>query len=73
LLDFSPNIPVSWFALVESRFSIRKVNCELLWFDYLASSLPKESVRLVVDLVENPLEDASQGLGLPHPHQLLVN
>jgi hypothetical protein len=53
---FWPDTPASWFALAESRFRLRNVTEEATQYDYLVSSLPKESVRLVLDLVEVPPE-----------------
>jgi hypothetical protein len=43
--------------LAESRFRIRGIADELAKFDFLVSSLTKESVRLVLDLVETPPEE----------------
>jgi hypothetical protein len=54
---FWPDIPASWFALAESRFCLCNVMDEATRFNYLVYSLPKESVRLVLDLVETPPED----------------
>jgi hypothetical protein len=44
----------SWFALAESKFRLRGVTDELMKFDWLVTSLPRESVRQVIDLVESP-------------------
>ncbi len=49
---FWSDTPASWFALAESRFCLCNVTEEAMQFDYLVSSLPKESVCLVLDLVE---------------------
>jgi hypothetical protein len=52
---FWTDTPASWFA--ESRFRIRDITDELARFDFLVSSLTKESVWLVLDLVETPPEE----------------
>ncbi len=57
LPPFWTDTPASWFALAESRFRIRDITDELTRFDFLVSSLTKESVRLVLDLVETPPEE----------------
>jgi hypothetical protein len=54
---FWTDTPASWFALAESRFRIRDITDKLARFDFLVSLLTKESVRLVLGLVETPPEE----------------
>jgi hypothetical protein len=56
--SFWPDTTASWFTLAESRFHLCYIDDELTKFYYLVSSLPKESVWLVLDLVETPLDEA---------------
>jgi hypothetical protein len=46
--------PASWFLYAESRFRLRDVSSEGQKFDNLVAALPRESVRLVLDVLENP-------------------
>jgi hypothetical protein len=46
--------PAAWFAFVESRFRLHNVEHEQARFDLLMSSLSKESVSQVIDIVEQP-------------------
>jgi hypothetical protein len=46
--------PASWFLYAESRFRLRDVSSESQKFDNLVAALPRESVRLVLDVLENP-------------------
>lgn len=54
LPSFWPDKPASWFALAESRFRLHAVVREQPRFDLLVSSLTKEVVSLVLDIVEFP-------------------
>jgi hypothetical protein len=56
LPTFWADKPNSWFALAESRFRLHAVLNEQARFDLLVSSLTKETVSLVLDLVEFPPE-----------------
>jgi hypothetical protein len=55
--SFWPDTAASWFTLAESSFHLCYIDDELTNFDSLVSSLPKESVRLVLDLAETPLDE----------------
>jgi hypothetical protein len=46
--------PASWFLYAESRFRLRDVTSEIQKFDNLVAALPRESVRLVLDVLDNP-------------------
>jgi hypothetical protein len=46
--------PASWFLYAESRFRLRDVTSEAHKFDNLVAALPRDSVRLVLDVLENP-------------------
>lgn len=54
LPPFWPESPASWFMYAESRFRLNNVVSEIQKFDNLVSALPRESVRLVLDILENP-------------------
>jgi hypothetical protein len=45
---------VSWFVLAESRFRLHGIHREQTRYDYLVSTLTKETVSLVLDVVEHP-------------------
>lgn len=57
LPSFWVDKPASWFALAESRFRLHNVTREQVKFDLLVSSLSKDSVGLVIDIIENPPAD----------------
>ena len=46
--------PASWFVLAESRFRLHGVEAEKQRFDLLLSSLTKEALSAVMDVVERP-------------------
>jgi hypothetical protein len=46
--------PARWFVLTKSHFLIHNVKGEQARFDLLVSLLSKESVGLVLDIVEDP-------------------
>jgi hypothetical protein len=54
LLAFWVDKPVSWFVLAESRFRLHGIHREQTRYDYLVSTLTKEAVSLVLDVVEHP-------------------
>jgi NADPH-dependent ferric siderophore reductase len=53
---------VSWFVLAESCFRLHGINRdrEQTRYDYLVSALTKETVSLVLDVVEHPPEQLPQ-------------
>jgi hypothetical protein len=54
LPTFWSESPASWFLYAESRFRLRDVTSEAQRFDNLVAALPRDSVRLVLDVLENP-------------------
>jgi hypothetical protein len=52
--DFWPDTPSSWFAFIESKFRIRGISSEAVKFDLLVGSLPRDSLRQVIDVIEAP-------------------
>jgi hypothetical protein len=81
LLTFWLDKPASWFLLAESHFRIHNVMREITRFDLLVSSLTKESVGLVLDIVENSpqhrpysfLQDKFQATHQLTEHQRIVH
>jgi len=57
LPEFWPDNSAAWFALAESRFRMRDIYDEWSRYDHVVSSLSKDSIRLVLDLVTSPPED----------------
>jgi hypothetical protein len=57
LPEFWPETPAAWFLHAESKFRLRRITAEWDKYDHLVSALPRASVRLVLDLLENPDED----------------
>jgi len=57
LPEFWPENSAAWFALAESRFRMRNIFDEWVRYDHVVSSLSKDSLRLVLDLVTSPPED----------------
>jgi hypothetical protein len=47
----------AWFAVVETRFRLKHIDDEQEQFDHVVNALPKESLRVVLDLVTHPPED----------------
>jgi hypothetical protein len=45
----------AWFAVVETRFRLKNINDEQEQFDHVVNALPKESLRVVLDLVTHLL------------------
>jgi hypothetical protein len=56
LPEFWPDTPAAWFIYVESKFRLKNITAESVKFDLLVSSLPRESIRQVLDVVEAPHE-----------------
>jgi hypothetical protein len=54
LPDFWPDTPSSWFAFIESKFRVRGISSEAVKFDLLVGSLPRDSLRQVIDVIEHP-------------------
>jgi hypothetical protein len=54
LPSFWVDKPASWFVLAESRFRLHGVADEQRRFDLLLSSLSKESLSMVMDVIERP-------------------
>jgi hypothetical protein len=54
LPTFWPDTPSSWFALVESKFRVKNITEEQSKYDLLVGSLPRESIRQVLDILEHP-------------------
>jgi hypothetical protein len=54
LPDFWPDTPQAWFIFVESKFRVRDISSEAETFDLVVGSLPKESLRQVIDVMKNP-------------------
>jgi hypothetical protein len=54
LSPFWPQAPVAWFAQVEYIFHTKRVTDSFDKYCHLMASLPPESVRLVMDIVEVP-------------------
>jgi hypothetical protein len=43
-----------WFAFIESKFRVRGFVSEAVKFDLVVGCLPRESLRQVIDVIENP-------------------
>jgi hypothetical protein len=56
LPDFWPDTPQAWFIFAESKFRVKGASEEADRFDLVVSSLPKESLRQVIDVLERPDE-----------------
>ena len=59
LPPFWNNNAAAWFALAESRFRMKRMYDEWDRYDCLVSSLSKDSLRLIMDLITTPLDDKS--------------
>ena len=57
LPEFWPDNSAAWFALVESRFFMRDIKNEWTRYDQVVSSLSKEILHLVLNLVTSPPEE----------------
>ena len=57
LPSFWPDNTEAWFAVAETRFRLRNIDDEQQMFDMVVNSLPKESLRAVLDLITDPPED----------------
>jgi hypothetical protein len=57
LPEFWPDTPAAWFVFAESKFRLKNISSETIKFDLLVGSLPRESIRQVLDVVERPHED----------------
>ncbi len=58
LPEFWPETPDAWFLHAESKFRLKHITSEWDCYDHLVGALPRASVRLVLDLLENPDEQA---------------
>jgi hypothetical protein len=58
LPEFWPETPAAWFLHAESKFRLKHITSEWDRYDHLVGALPRASVRLVLDLLENPDEQA---------------
>jgi hypothetical protein len=56
LPTFWTDTPSAWFGLAESRFRMRNITNEWDRFDVVVSSLPKDTLRLVLSAVTDPDE-----------------
>jgi hypothetical protein len=54
LPDFWPETPSSWFVFVESKFRVKNITSEHSKFDLVVGCLPRDSIRQVLDILENP-------------------
>jgi hypothetical protein len=54
LPEFWVDTPSSWFIYVESKFRIKNITSEHVKFDLVVSSLPRDSIRQVIDVLERP-------------------
>ena len=57
LPPFWPDNVMAWFALAESRFRMKRIYDEWDRYDYVISSLSKDSLRLVMDVISNTPDD----------------
>jgi hypothetical protein len=57
LPEFWIDTPSSWFIYVESKFRIKNITSEHMKFDLVVSSLPRDSIRQVIDVLERPHAD----------------
>ena len=57
LPPFWPDNAAAWFALAESRFRMKRIYDEWDRYDYTISSLSKDSLRLVMDVITTPPDD----------------
>jgi hypothetical protein len=54
LPEFWPDTPAAWFLHAESKFRLKHIESEWDRYDHLVGALPRASVRLVLDLLEDP-------------------
>jgi hypothetical protein len=54
LPDFWPNTPQAWFIFAGSKFPVKGVLSAPDRFNLVIISLPKESLRRVIDVLESP-------------------
>lgn len=54
---FWDDSPAAWFAAAEAEFEIAGITQERTRYSYLVSTLPKEILRKVMDLITKPAED----------------
>jgi hypothetical protein len=66
LPPFWPENTEAWFAIAEIPFRLRQTDEEQQMFAVVINALPKESLRTVLDLITDPLED------LPYTGSLLL-
>jgi hypothetical protein len=57
LPSFWPENTKAWFAVSKTRFRLRQIDDEQQMFDLVVNALPKESLRMVLDLITDPPED----------------
>jgi len=58
LSEFWPQAPGAWFAATELKFQVAGITEENKKFAHAAGALPYSYFRSVMDLVNNPPEDA---------------
>jgi hypothetical protein len=58
LPEFWPDTPAAWFLHAESKFRLKHIASERDRYDHLVGALPRASMRLVLDLLEAPDEQA---------------
>jgi len=61
LPEFWPENSAAWFALAESHFRMRNIYDEWVRYDHVVSSLSKDSLRLVLDLVTSKWDVSLKG------------
>ena len=57
LPEYWPDVPALWFSRAECSFLLRNVTEQREKFCLVVQSLPRDSMRLVADLVESPPAD----------------
>jgi hypothetical protein len=75
LPEFWIDTPRSWFIYVESKFRIKNITSEHMKFDLVVSSLPRDSIHQVIDVLERPHADTPYTLlksRLLSSHELTV-
>jgi hypothetical protein len=44
----------AWFAIAETRFRLKSVDDQQDMFAHVVNTLPRESIRIVLDLITDP-------------------
>jgi hypothetical protein len=57
LPEYWPDAPALWFSRAECSFLLQNVTEQREKFCLVVQSLPRDSMRLVADLVETPLAE----------------